>query len=121
MNHDSLMLEQTSACPAVMVPWYLIASHAYYHLDRPVLSDAAFDALGRRLLGAWHGIEHRHKHLIGEDALRAGTLLLDETEYPSMAKDAARRLAKMLIPPAAMSPLERLCRRTLGLPSTETN
>ena len=116
-NHDRLMERETTARPNVMVPWYVLASYAYYHLDQPVISDMAFDRLARRLLIDWKQTEHQHKHLISEDALRAGTMLLSEDEYPSVAKDAAKALLRDLMGQGAatsMSPLERAYRSLLG-------
>ena len=116
-NHDRLMERETGAKPNCMVPWYVLASYAYYHLDQPVISDMAFDRLARRLLIDWKQVEHQHKRLISEDALRAGTMLLSEDEYPSVAKGAARSLLADLMGQGAavgMSPLERAYRCLLG-------
>ena len=117
-NHDRLMERETGAKPNCMVPWYVLASYAYYHLDQPVISDMAFDRLARRLLIDWKQVEHPHKRLITEDALRAGTLLLREDEYPSVAKGAAKVLLRDLMgqgDACGMSPLERICRSILGI------
>ena len=116
-NHDRLMERETGAKPNCMVPWYVLASYAYYHLDQPVISDMAFDRLARRLLIDWRQVEHPHKRLISEDALRAGTMLLSEDEYPSVAKGAAEALLRDLMgqeDACGMSPLERICRSLLG-------
>ena len=116
-NHDRLMERETGAKPNCMVPWYVLASYAYYHLDQPVISDMAFDRLARRLLIDWKQVEHQHKRLISEDALRAGTMLLSEDEYPSVAKGAAKALLRDLMgqgDACGMSPLERICRSLLG-------
>ena len=110
-NHDRLMERETGAKPNCMVPWYVLASYAYYHLDQPVISDMAFDRLARRLLIDWKQVEHPHKRLISEDALRAATMLLSEDEYPSVAKGAARSLLADLraeAMPADPSAAERL-------------
>ena len=117
-NHDRLMERETGAKPNCMVPWYVLASYAYYHLDQPVISDMAFDRLARRLLIDWKQVEHQHKRLISEDALRAGTMLLSEDEYPSVAKGAARALLADLRgqgDATGMSPLETAYRRLLGI------
>jgi hypothetical protein len=68
------------------VPWYLMASYAYYELDNPILTDASFDELGKFMLSRWEAITHRHKHLITEDDLRAGTLL--RRDFPEIVKSA---------------------------------
>ena len=36
--------------PNMMVPWYLMASYAYYEQDQPILSDGLFDGLAKRML-----------------------------------------------------------------------
>jgi len=64
----------------MMVPWYLMASYAYYKKDEPILSDAFFDSMGKTMLERWDDIDHFHKHLITVDDLQAGTYLGD---YPS--------------------------------------
>ncbi len=68
------------------VPWYLMASYAYYHLDQPFLSDAAFDELAKFMLERWKAIRHRHKDLITEDDLRAGSL--KTREFPGIVQGA---------------------------------
>ena len=69
----------------MMVPWYLMASYAYYKKDEPILSDAFFDAMGKTMLERWDDITHYHKHLITVDDLQAGTYL---GEYPSIVEGA---------------------------------
>ena len=64
----------------MMVPWYLMASYAYYEQGDPIFSDAFFDDMGKTMLEVWDDIDHFHKHLISVDDLRAGTYL---GEYPS--------------------------------------
>ena len=67
------------------VPWYLMASYAYYEEDRPILSDNVFDRLARKILEFWEVIDHLHKDYLNEDMLRAGTFM---GEYPSRVKFA---------------------------------
>jgi hypothetical protein len=67
------------------VPWYLMASYAYYEEDRPILSDSYFDRLAKRMLEYWDMIDHFHKDCISKDMLRSGTFL---GEYPSRVKYA---------------------------------
>ncbi len=76
----------------MMVPWYLMAAYAYYKQDEPILTDAFFDAMGKTMLEVWDDIDHRHKHLITVDDLRAGTYLGD---YPSIIEGAIEELKKM--------------------------
>ena len=74
-----------------MVPWYLMASYAYYKEDDPILSDAYFDNLAKRMLDAWDEIEHFHKHLITTIDLAAGSYLGD---YPERVKGGLEELRK---------------------------
>lgn len=88
-NLDKYCSDLTDTNPNLMVPWYLMASYAYYEQDNPILSDAVFDRLGRRLLEMYDKVEHFHKHLITVDDLKAGTYL---GEYPSRIKGAIEAL-----------------------------
>lgn len=76
----------------MMVPWYLMASYAYYKQDEPILSDAFFDAMGKTMLERWDDIDHFHKHLITVDDLQAGTYLGD---YPSRVEGAVEEVKIM--------------------------
>ena len=71
------------------VPWYLMASYAYYVEDNPLLSDSTFDRLAIKMLKNWNDIDHFHKHVISEDDLHAGSFL---GEYPSRVKYALHSL-----------------------------
>lgn len=71
------------------VPWYLMASYAYYEEDRPILSDSVFDRLARKILEFWDIIDHLHKDYLNEDMLKAGTFM---GEYPSRVKFALQEL-----------------------------
>jgi hypothetical protein len=76
-----------------LVPWYLMASYAYYMLDRSIMPDEEFDGLCKRLLEEFDFIEHPHKHLIDESSLEAGTGYgLREEEYPGMCKGAVEHI-----------------------------
>lgn len=75
----------------MLVPWYLMAAYAYYVLDVPIISDALFDSICRKLDKKWDRIEHVHKVWIDRADLSAGTRM--STVYPSMAKGAACALA----------------------------
>ena len=67
----------------MMVPWYLMASYAYYQEDDAILSDGFFDDMGKTMLACWDDIEHFHKELISKDDLTAGTYL---GKYPERVK-----------------------------------
>jgi hypothetical protein len=64
----------------MMVPWYLMASYAYYVQDDAIFSDGFFDEMGKTMLAVWDDIEPLYSHHIKKDDLRAGTFL---GEYPS--------------------------------------
>ena len=67
----------------MMVPWYLMASYAYYKDDNPIFSDHFFDEMGKTMLSVWDDIEHFHKELINVDDLSAGSYL---GKYPERFK-----------------------------------
>lgn len=69
----------------MMVPWYLMAAYAYYEEDNPILEDATFDRLAKRLLQEWDNVKHMHKDYLNKDMLEAGTFI---GEYPSRVKGA---------------------------------
>ena len=75
----------------MMVPYYLMASYAYYKEDDPIFSDAFFDEMGKTMLDVWDDIEHFHKHLITKGDLEAGTYL---GEYPERVKGGLESLRK---------------------------
>jgi hypothetical protein len=83
--------------PGMLVPWYLIASYAYYVADSPVISDEDYDGLCKRLLLRWEEVSHPHKHLVDVEALRAGTAFhLTAASYPGIVVGAAHRLMAMV-------------------------
>ena len=67
----------------MMVPWYLMASYAYYVESDPIFTDNFFDDMSKTMLTIWDDIEHFHKHLITENDLTAGTYL---GKYPNRVK-----------------------------------
>lgn len=71
----------------MMVPWYLMASYAYYEESDPIFSDSFFDDMGKTMLAVWDDIEHFHKHLVTTDDLKAGTYL---GEYPERVKGSLK-------------------------------
>lgn len=78
----------------MMVPWYLMASYAYYKEDNPIFSDSFFDEMGKTMLAVWDDIEHFHKHLITKDDLKAGSYL---GEYPSRVKGGLESVRETLL------------------------
>ena len=75
----------------MMVPWYLMASYAYYKQADPIFTDGFFDEMGKTMLERWDDIEHFHKDYISTDDLNAGTFL---GEYPSRVEGALQSLRK---------------------------
>lgn len=73
------------------VPYYLMASYAYYKEDNPILTDDFFDRLAKKILNNWDNIEHYHKHLLDKDSLEAGSYL---GEYPSIVEGALTSMRK---------------------------
>jgi NAD-dependent DNA ligase len=66
-----------------------MAAYAYYVEDDPILTDAQYDRLVKRMVENWDKIEHRHKSLISLDALKAGSYL---GKYPSIVKGAVKQI-----------------------------
>ena len=73
----------------MMVPWYLMASFAYYKQADPIFSDGFFDEMGKTMLECWDDIEHFHKNFITKDDLTAGTFL---GQYPSRVEGGLKAL-----------------------------
>ena len=86
------MWKRIEAVPAVMVPWYLMLSWLYYHLDISLVPDEDYNKLCLRLLRDLPGIEHPHKKFIDAESLQAGTGYA-LTDYPMITMAAATRLA----------------------------
>ena len=92
MNLDNYATQIFDDNKNMMVPWYLMASYAYYKEDDPILSDALFDDMGKKLLENWDNITHLHKEYITKDELVAGSFL---GKYPSRIPDSLRELRKV--------------------------
>lgn len=75
----------------MMVPYYLMASYAYYKEDDPIFSDDYYDLLAKKILKNWDDIEHYHKHLLSKDILEAGSFL---GKYPTIVIDSLESLRK---------------------------
>ena len=54
----------------MMVPWYLMASYAYYVQDDAIFSDGFFDNMGKVMIERWDEIEHFHKEHITKGDLK---------------------------------------------------
>lgn len=73
----------------MMIPWYLMASYAYYVQDDAIFSDGFFDEMGKTMLACWDDIEHFHKEYISKGDLQAGTFL---GKYPSRVEGGLQAL-----------------------------
>jgi hypothetical protein len=71
------------------VPYYLMASYAYYVEDDPIFTDAFYDNLAKTILDNWDAITHWHKEHLSKDDLEAGSFLGD---YPSIVQGALKSL-----------------------------
>jgi hypothetical protein len=81
--------------PNAVIWWWLMASYLYYVHDMALLSDGLYDAMAQNMLARWDKLEHKHKHLISDADLRAGTLYaLAPIKYPLLTRYAARELVK---------------------------
>ena len=86
---DNYAAEKFAENINMMVPWYLMASYAYYKQDDAILSDGFFDEMGKTMLAVWDDIEHFHKEHISKGDLEAGTFL---GEYPSRVEGGLNSL-----------------------------
>ena len=73
----------------MIVPYYLMASYAYYKQDVPIFSDAFFDNICKTMKERWDDISHFHKEYIITGDLEAGTFL---GNYPTRVEVALRSL-----------------------------
>ena len=87
--YDKECLDKVDNNVNMTIPWYLMAAYAYYEEDNPILSDALFDRLARKIDENWDDIEHIHKEHIVRDALKAGPFL---GKYPSRVEGAVKQL-----------------------------
>ena len=72
----------------MLVPWFLMASYAYYELGLHIMSDAEFDSIAIALDKHWDDVEHMHKHLITKDMLATSSGY--SIAYTNMIKYATR-------------------------------
>ncbi len=94
MNVDQHAAELFAENINMMVPYYLMASYAYYKQDNPIMSDSFFDSMSQTMIACWDDIEHFHKHLIDLEDLKAGTYL---GEYPSRIDGGLKSLRKKML------------------------
>lgn len=77
------------------VPYYLMASFAYYVQDDPIFTDGFYDALAKKILDNWDSITHWHRDVLSKDDLEAGSFL---GEYPGIVEGAVKSLRASVNP-----------------------
>jgi len=88
-NLDKEFMDVTDRDIDMLVPWFLMASYAYDVQEEPILSDATYDKMLRRMIDNWDDINHPNKHYILKDDLETGKF---RCEYPKRVKDAINTL-----------------------------
>lgn len=91
-SHADVLIESNIN---MSVPYYLMASYAYYVQDDPIFSDGYYDELAKTILANWDNITHRHRDVLKKDDLVAGSFL---GEYPSIIESALDSLRKETAP-----------------------
>jgi len=89
--YEKMCMDSIESNPNMLVPWYIMASYAYYVEDNPLLTDGSFDRLATKLLENFDTIEHQHKEFIDKDALHAGSYL---GEYPTRIEDVVKQMRR---------------------------
>lgn len=77
--------------PNMLVPWWLLAAYAYDQLDDPLISDALFDEIAKRLTNEWATIKHPHKKLLDKTMLKSA-LAIKGGKWPLIVRDTAYKL-----------------------------
>ena len=105
--HDDACRALTAQMPTTIVPWLLMSGYAYHHLDRPILSDSAWDTLCREATALWPTLMHPHKHLITVEDLKCSSLFaLPRSSYPAIAVSAAERILREGVVQAPSAPAQ---------------
>lgn len=75
------------------VPWFILASYAYYVEDDPIITDACYDFVYKFMLTYWKDIVHIHKDVVFT-ALGAGSTTGSgyAIKYPSRIKHVVRSM-----------------------------
>lgn len=71
--------------PNMLIPYYIMASYAYYVEDDPIFTDSFYDEMAKTILEWWDNIDHYHKSYLNKDALNAGSYL---GNYPPIIETA---------------------------------
>lgn len=87
-NHVRSIIDD---CTDMLVPWYLMAALAYYHANKPFITDGLFDEICKRLNRDWDIVSHRFKQIVDRDSLSAGTCLLPLSSFPKLSRINASR------------------------------
>lgn len=87
-SHADVLIESNIN---MSVPYYLMASYAYYVQDNPIFSDGYYDELAKTILENWDNITHWHRDVLKKDDLAAGSFL---GEYPSIVEGALAEVRK---------------------------
>lgn len=77
----------------MLVPWYLMASYAYYKLDYSLLEDAEYDELCHSLARNSAFIGHYHGRFVPWASLGAGTGY-SIRQYPQRVIGATQQLIR---------------------------
>lgn len=72
-NANALCARLVSAKPNLAVPWFILASYAYYQQDDPIISDDMFDWLVVMLKHYWPNLTHPHRDRITLEDLETGS------------------------------------------------
>ena len=89
MNYEGTATTYIEENKDMMVPWYLMASYAYYEESDPIFTDFYYDSIARRMIDEWKNINHFHKHLISLDDWNEGCYI---GEYPKRIINALKHL-----------------------------
>lgn len=90
---DDIALDAIQRNPNLIVPWILIGSYLYYCCDFSILSDQLFDSFCHLLQKRYDSFTHRHKTIVTQEHLRAGSLYdLTPYDYPSIVRGSSIQL-----------------------------
>lgn len=96
---DKCIMYDTANHPQSLIPWLLICSYAYYHMDVGLISDSLYDSLCKQLHKEWDGHLHKWKGLITPEDMHAGSLYaLPEASYPNAIKRLAMYCVNGYVP-----------------------
>ena len=89
--YTKICMDIIESKPNMLIPWYIMASYAYYVQDDPLLTDGSFDRLCTKLLDQYDDLEHQHKSFVDKEQLTAGTFLGD---YPTRIPDVVKQMRR---------------------------